>query len=156
MDATARARSLLEPIPAHSTAGIRIVRAGRLVSSRSWFHVNVTSDHDGVVHGTISHIDIAVSLPACSFAIDGTAGASGIARVTYIDSAHTLELLPAGGNLHFSNVSGCKHLFHEPGHPGQPGRPTRCRAGLNAGQPDHVAGPAFRALARRPLRPARA
>jgi hypothetical protein len=85
--------------PGHARAGL------------PW-HVNVTSYHDGVVHGTISHIDIAVSLPACSFTIDGTAGASGIARVTYIDSAHTLKLLPAGGNLHFSNVSGCKHLFH--------------------------------------------
>lgn len=39
------------------------------------------------------------------------AGASGIARVAYTDSAHTLKLLPAGGNLHFSNVSGCNDLF---------------------------------------------
>jgi hypothetical protein len=76
------------------------------------WHVSVTSDHNGVVHGTVSHIEVTGVLPACHFTIDGTAGGAfdGIAPFTYSNSTHTLKLLPAGTNLHYYKVSGCSGL----------------------------------------------
>ena len=76
------------------------------------WHVSVTADHNGVVHGTISHIEITASFPACHFSIDGTAAGAfdGIAPFTYSDSAHTLKLLGTGTNLHYYKVSGCAGL----------------------------------------------
>jgi hypothetical protein len=78
------------------------------------WHVSVTSDHDGVVHGTISHIEITASLPDCRFTIDGTAARAfdGIVQFSYSNSAHTLKLLAAGTNLHYYNVSGCAGLVN--------------------------------------------
>jgi hypothetical protein len=78
------------------------------------WHVSVTSDQNGVVHGTISHIEITASFPACHFTIDGTAAGAfdGIAQFAYSNSAHTLKLLPTGTNLHFYKVSGCAGLVH--------------------------------------------
>ena len=78
------------------------------------WHVSVTSDHNGVVHGMVSHIEITAVLPACHFTIDGTAGGAfdGIAPFTYSNSTHTLKLLPAGTNLHYYEVSGCAGLVN--------------------------------------------
>lgn len=78
------------------------------------WHINVTSYASGVVHGTISHIQITVALAGCSFMIDGSAaGASdGAARFAYSDSTHKLTVLPTRGNLHIYMVSGCAGLVH--------------------------------------------
>jgi hypothetical protein len=78
------------------------------------WHVSVTSDHDGVVHGTISHIEIAASFPACHFTIDGTAAGAfdGITAFSYSNSTHTLKLLPTGTNLHYYQVSGCAGIVN--------------------------------------------
>jgi len=79
------------------------------------WHISVTADHSGVVHGTISHIEITASLPAgCRFTLDGTAAGAfdGTAQFSYSDSAHTLKLLPAGTNLHFYKVSKCAGVVH--------------------------------------------
>jgi hypothetical protein len=78
------------------------------------WHVSVTSDHSGVIHGTISHIEITASLPACHFTIDGTAGGAfdGIVQFSYSNSAHTLKLLPTGTNLRYYKVSGCAGLIN--------------------------------------------
>jgi len=78
------------------------------------WHVSVTSDHDGVIHGTISHIEITASLPACHFTIDGTTGGAfdGIVQFSYSNSTHTLKLLPAGTNLHYYKVGGCAGLVN--------------------------------------------
>jgi hypothetical protein len=78
------------------------------------WHVSVTYDQNGVVHGTISHIEITAAFPACRFTIDGTAAGAfdGIARFAYSNSAHTLRLLPTGTNLHYYRVSGCAGLVN--------------------------------------------
>ena len=78
------------------------------------WHVNVISDHNGVVRGTISHIEITASFPACRFTIDGTAAGAldGIVLFSYSNSAHTLKLLPTGTNLHFYRVSGCAGIVN--------------------------------------------
>jgi|SRR5215469_14787552 len=79
------------------------------------WHISVTADHNGVVHGTISHIEITASLPAgCRFTLDGTAAGAfdGTAQFSYSDSAHTLKLLPTGTNLHFYKVSKCAGVVH--------------------------------------------
>lgn len=78
------------------------------------WHVSVASDRDGVVHGTISHIEITASLPACLFTIDGTAAGAfdGIVKFSYSDSTHALKLLAAGTNLHYYKVSGCAGLVN--------------------------------------------
>ncbi len=76
------------------------------------WHISVTGDHNGVVHGTISHIEITASLPACRFTIDGTAAKAfdGIVPFAYSNSAHVLKLLPVGTNLHYYQVTGCAGL----------------------------------------------
>ena len=74
------------------------------------WRISVTADHSGVVHGTISHIEIIAVLPVgCRFTLDGTAAGAfdGTAQFNYSNSAHTLTLLPAGTNLHFYEVSKC-------------------------------------------------
>lgn len=78
------------------------------------WHVSVTSDYSGVIHGTISRIEITASFPACHFTIDGTAGGAfdGIVQFSYSNSAHTLKLLPTGTNLHYYKVSGCAGLVN--------------------------------------------
>lgn len=70
------------------------------------WHISVASDHGGVVRGTVSHIEIAVSLPACNFTI------SGSVPIAYSDSAHTLTLLASGAKMLFSKVRGCANLVH--------------------------------------------
>ena len=78
------------------------------------WHVSVTSDHDGVVHGTISHIEITGTLPSCHFTIDGTAARAfdGIVQFSYSNSTHALKLLPTGTNLHYYKVSGCAGIVN--------------------------------------------
>jgi len=78
------------------------------------WHVSVTADHNGVVRGTISRIEITVSLPACNFTIGGTAAGAfdGIAQFSYSNATHTLKLLPAGTNLHYFKVNGCAGLIN--------------------------------------------
>ena len=78
------------------------------------WHIRVTADHNGVVHGTISHVEITASLPSCRFTIDGTAAKAfdGIVPFAYSNSAHALKLLPAGTNLHYYQVSGCAGIVN--------------------------------------------
>jgi hypothetical protein len=78
------------------------------------WHVSATADHDDVVHGTISHIEITGTLPDCRFTIDGTAAGAfdGIVQFSYSNSTHTLKLLPTGTNLHYYKVSGCAGIVN--------------------------------------------
>jgi hypothetical protein len=106
-------------------AGIGSITSGGFTSCSTTFptmitlrglpwHINVTAYTDGVVHGTISHLGITVSMVDCSFEIDGTAaGASdGIARFSYSDATAKLKVLPTGGNLHIYQVIHCLGLVH--------------------------------------------
>jgi hypothetical protein len=78
------------------------------------WHISVTADHDGVIYGTISHVEITASLPDCRFTIDGTAAGAfdGMVQFSYGNSTHILKLLPTGTNLHYYKVSGCAGLVH--------------------------------------------
>jgi len=79
------------------------------------WHLNFLSYNGGVVRGTISHMQIQVSLPAgCSAVIDGTRGtaADGTVRFRYTSSTGHLTVLATGGNLHSYNVSGCLGIFN--------------------------------------------
>lgn len=78
------------------------------------WHVSVTSDHSGVIHGTIGHMEITASFPACHFTIDGSAAGAfdGIVQFSYSNSTHSLKLLPAGTNLHYYKVNGCAGLVN--------------------------------------------
>ena len=73
------------------------------------WHVTFSADNNGVVTGTISHLQITVQTTACTAVIDGTSGTAsdGVLRFRYTDSTSRLKLLSTGGNLHYYNVSGC-------------------------------------------------
>ena len=78
------------------------------------WHLNLTSydSRTGVSHGTISHLQLALSGPACTAAINGTSStaSNGVVRVSYANATGKLKVLPAGGNLHWYHVSGCGGL----------------------------------------------
>jgi hypothetical protein len=65
----------------------------------------------GLVHGTISHLEIRAKGTACRFVIDGTRGGAsdGIVKSTYSDRTH--QVTTSRGNLHFFNVTGCAGVF---------------------------------------------
>ncbi len=73
------------------------------------WHINFTSYSNGVIQGTISHIEAKVTATGCSMVIDGTAGGAsdGMVRFTYNVSTGKLMILKTGGNLHIYDVSGC-------------------------------------------------
>ena len=66
----------------------------------------------GVSRGTISHVELTLTGPGCSATINGTSGsgADGLVAVSYAGQTGTLKIRPAGGNLHWSHVSGCAGL----------------------------------------------
>ena len=79
------------------------------------WHLNLSSYNGGVVHGTVSHLQIHVSTAfGCTAVIDGTSGtaADGTVRFRYINSTGHLTVLATGGNLHAYNVSGCLGLVN--------------------------------------------
>ena len=77
------------------------------------WHINLLSfdGSTGLVHVTISHMEISAVGTACAFVIDGTkSGASdGKVRFTYSDRTHQVKT--SGGNLHIFNVHGCAAVF---------------------------------------------
>lgn len=62
--------------------------------------------------GSISHVHVNISTPACSAAVGGIIGTpgNGTVKFTYTDSTGKLKVLTTGGNLHFRNVNGCAGL----------------------------------------------
>jgi hypothetical protein len=78
------------------------------------WHLNFTSYNarTGVTHGTISHVQLALSGPACSAAINGTSSAAsnGVVAVSYTNATGKLKVLSTGGNLHWYHVHGCAGL----------------------------------------------
>jgi hypothetical protein len=81
------------------------------------WHLNLSS-YDrgtGTSRGTISHVELAFSVfgTSCSAVINGTSGtaADGVAAFTYSDHEAQLAYLPAGGHLHWYDVSHCVGLL---------------------------------------------
>jgi len=86
----------------------------RLTARGLPWHLNLTSydARTDVSRGTISHLQLALSLPACSAAINGTSGpvSNGVVAVSYANATGKLRVLPAGGSLHWYHVTGCAGL----------------------------------------------
>jgi hypothetical protein len=80
----------------------------RLTARGLPWHLNRT----GVSHGTISHVQLALLLPGCSAAINGTSSttSNGAVAVTHANATGKLKVLPAGGSLHWYHVNGCAGL----------------------------------------------
>ena len=81
------------------------------------WHVNLSSYNaaTGMVTGTVSHIQMMLSVAGCTAVIDGTSGTTsdGRVRFTYADATGRLTVLVTTGNLHFWNVSsGCLGLLN--------------------------------------------
>jgi hypothetical protein len=64
----------------------------------------------GLVHATISHLEISAAGSGCSFVTDGTRGGAsdGTVKFTYSDRTHQVKT--TGGNLHIFTVHGCSGL----------------------------------------------
>jgi hypothetical protein len=77
------------------------------------WHLNLSADNDGVVSGSISHMQIKLAAPSCSAVIDGTSPTASDGRIkfSYSNATGHLKTLTTGGNLHFYHVRGCAGLF---------------------------------------------
>jgi hypothetical protein len=77
------------------------------------WHINLVSYNasSGLVHGTISHMELRVATPTCKFVLDGTGpgATNGMVKFTYSDGTHLLTL--GSGNLEVYNVQGCALTF---------------------------------------------
>jgi hypothetical protein len=67
----------------------------------------------GVARGTISHLRLSFTGPACTAQVNGTSGttANGVVAVRYANKTGRLTILPTGGNLHWVHVTGCNTLL---------------------------------------------
>lgn len=67
----------------------------------------------GVARGTISHLRLSFTAPACTAQVNGTSSttSNGVVAVSYADKTGKLTILPAGGNLHWYQVKGCAGLL---------------------------------------------
>ena len=78
------------------------------------WHLNLTSydASTNVSRGTISHLQLVLSGPACTAAVNGTSStaSNGVIAVTYANATGKLKIHPAGGNLHWYHVHGCAGL----------------------------------------------
>jgi hypothetical protein len=88
----------------------------RLTTRGLPWHLNLVS-YDagtGVSRGTISHVQLVLTAPGCSAVVNGTSGtaADGVVAVTYTNQTGRLRIRPAGGNLHWYQVSGCFGLIN--------------------------------------------
>ena len=102
------------------------------------WHLNLTSyDADtGVSHGTISHLQLALLLPGCTAAINGTstAASNGMVRVAYTNATAKLKILPMGGTLHWYHVHGCAGLVGN-------GDPAQLSAAYATSPPQTITSP---------------
>jgi hypothetical protein len=80
------------------------------------WHLNVSSYNatTGVVTGSLSHLQIALSGTGCTAVIDGTSSTAGdgTVKVRYTNSTGRLQTRTTGGNLHFYHVRGCAGLLN--------------------------------------------
>jgi hypothetical protein len=78
------------------------------------WHLNFSSSNatTGVMTGSLSHLQMKLSLPSCTAVIDGTSGTAsdGIVKFRYTNGSGVLRVRATGGNLHFYNARGCAGL----------------------------------------------
>ncbi len=79
------------------------------------WHLNLVS-YDagtGVSQGTISHLQLFLTGPACAAAVNGTSGTTsdGVVRISYANQTGRLTIRPGGGNLHWYHIRNCGGLF---------------------------------------------
>ena len=78
------------------------------------WHINLSSSSNGVVTGSISHLQMQLGGPGCKAVLGGSSATAtdGHVRFSYTDSTGRLKILTTGGNLHFYNVTGCAGLWN--------------------------------------------
>jgi hypothetical protein len=77
------------------------------------WHINLLSydASTGLVHGTVSHMQIRAKGSVCIFVANGTRGGVSDGRVKFTYSDRTHQVTTSGGNLHIFNVAaGCAGL----------------------------------------------
>ena len=79
------------------------------------WHLNLAS-YDagtGVSRGTISHLQLFLTGPSCTAAVNGTSSTTsdGVVRISYANQTGRLTIHPAQGTLHWYHISGCGGLF---------------------------------------------
>ena len=102
------------------------------------WHLNLVSydGATGVSRGTISHLKLAFSIPACRAVINGTSDstADGVVAVSYTSKTGKLKILPHGGTLHWYHISGCAGLV-------RPGDIATLSAGYAISPPQTITSP---------------
>ena len=78
------------------------------------WHLNLSSESNGVVTGSISHMQIQLEGPSCTAVMAGTSATAsdGHVKFQYSGSTGHLTTRTTGGNLHFYSVHGCAGLFN--------------------------------------------
>jgi hypothetical protein len=68
----------------------------------------------GVTKGTVKKVNLTLDGDGCSAIIESASPTTpGTIKFTYTNSTATLNLLTTGGNLEFSDVSGCSGVFND-------------------------------------------
>src|SRR5579859_2282970 len=77
------------------------------------WHVNLSSESNGTVTGTISHMRITEKGPGCAFVLDGTGATArdGHVRFHYANGTGKLQVLTTASGLHYYAIQGCAGLF---------------------------------------------
>lgn len=67
----------------------------------------------GVARGTIGHLRLSFTGPACTAQVNGASAtvANGVVAVSYANKTGRLTIHPSGGNLHWVHVTGCHTLL---------------------------------------------
>jgi hypothetical protein len=78
------------------------------------WHINLSSYRNGVVTGSISHLQMQLGGPSCSAVLSGSSATAidGHVKFRYTNGTGRLKVLTTGGNLHFYNVTGCAGLWN--------------------------------------------
>jgi hypothetical protein len=98
--------------PCVSPAGAPATLTG---DSLPWqLHGGSYTPASGVTRGTIKNVKLTLDGDGCSAIIQSPSQTTpGTVRYTYTNSTASLKLLTTGGNLEFSDVSGCSGVFHD-------------------------------------------
>ena len=78
------------------------------------WHINLSSYGNGVVTGSISHLQMHLTGPNCTAVLGGSSATAidGHVKFSYTNSTGRLKVLTTAGNLHFYNVMGCAGLWN--------------------------------------------
>ena len=87
-----------------------VAGAATLTPALPW-PINFSTLSKGVVDGTWGSVKLSFGATGCSATVQGTSAANGVVLFTWTLSTGKLTLLKTGGNLHYTNVTGCFGLI---------------------------------------------